>query len=96
MPDSPFPLLNILSGALGGAPVAWWLIRRSVDRVDRIETRITSLETKVERLATKEDVATKDDWAQVSARLDRVDNTLVQVQVMLGKLEVHWEHTRGE
>lgn len=93
---TPESLVNAILGALGGGGMAFWLLRRFVERADRSEARITSLEQKMERLATKDDVATRSDLAQVTARLDRVDATLVQVQLMLERLNTQWKLTHGE
>lgn len=93
---TPDTFLNAMLGALGGGGMAFWLLRRFVERADRSEARIASLEQKMERLATKDDVATKSDLAQVNVRLDRVDATLVQVQVALAQLSTQWKLTHGE
>lgn len=41
---TPDTLMNAFLGALGGGSVAFWLLRRAVERVDRLETRIASLD----------------------------------------------------
>lgn len=93
LPDSVW---TVLFGTGGGGAVAWFLVRRGLDKFDRMGDRVGDLERRMDRLATKDDVATKEDVAQVSARLDRVDATLGQVQILLARLEERWKLTHGE
>lgn len=93
MNEIPDSVWTILFGTGGGGAVAWFLVRRGVDKFDRMADRVTLLERQMERLATKDDVATKEDVAQMSARLDRVDHTLGQVQILLARLEERWKLT---
>lgn len=88
---TPDSVVNAILGALGGTGMAFWLLRRFVDRVDGLEDRIGSLELAVQNLATKEHVASKDDLTQVSQRLTAVESALGDIKVMLGRLDERWK-----
>jgi hypothetical protein len=90
------PVVTVLAGTGGGGALAWWIFRRWVDRFDRLESRVLLIENQMVRLATKDDVATREDFAQVAARLDKVESALGQVQVMLGRIDERWKLTHGE
>lgn len=71
--------------------MAFWLLRRFVGRVDKLDERIGALEVAVQNLATKEHVASKDDLSQVSQRLTAVETALGDIKVMLGRLDERWK-----
>ena len=74
---TPADLGNIGGGILGGGGLAWWLIRRAVGRVDAIEGKVQALE-----LAMVKELPSKEDFNQMTNRLDRVEVLLQQVRDM--------------
>lgn len=90
-PDSIF---NALLGALGGGSVAFWLLRRFVGRVDRLEAKITSLELTVQNLATKEHVASKEDMSTVSSRLGDMEKSLTELKIAVAVLAKAMEFSK--
>lgn len=93
---TPDQIVTIVGGAVSGGGLAFWLIRREVARVDSMAARLSVMENNWANLATKDVVATRDDVTQVSLRLDRVDKTLNDVQILLARLEERWKLTHGE
>ena len=88
---TPDSVINAMLGALGGSAMAFWLLRRFVSRVDKLDDRIGALEVALQNLATKEHVASKDDLANVAQRLTAVEGTLGDIKVMLGRLDERWK-----
>lgn len=94
---TPDSVVNAILGAMGGGGMAFWLLRRFVGRFDLLESEVTTLKLTVQNLATKEHVASKEDFSQVSQRLTAVEVTLGDIKVMLGRMDERWKlsHTGG-
>ena len=71
---------NLIGGSLGA--IALLLLKRALGRMDTVESRVQAMELSMAR-----DIPNKEDFAQLSSRLDRLDGTLSQVRDMVIRLE---------
>lgn len=88
---TPADFGNIAGGIAGGGGLAWWLIRRAVGRVDRIEEKVQAIE-----LAMVKELPSKEDFSQMTSRLDRVETLLQQVRDMTIRQDERSKTQHGE
>lgn len=86
MSMSPADGGNILGGIIGGGALAWWLIRRSVARVDALEEKVNEIQLKMAG-----ELPSKEDVTQLVVRLDRLETTLGEVRDMARDMAIRFD-----
>lgn len=90
MPEIPGWISAIISGLTVLVVGIWLNGRRDRDRA--IDSRLSVLEKAV---GSKE-LATSGDFDQLDRRLENVEKTLGEIQVLLGRMDERWKLTHGE
>lgn len=79
---TPADFLPTAGGALSGGVLAWYLIRREVDKLDALGKKVQAIEVSIAG-----SLMTKDDADHLGARLDALAATLDMVKDMVTRLD---------
>lgn len=79
---TPADLIPTAGGAVSGGVLAWWLIRREVERLEALSKKVQAIEVSIAG-----DLMTRDDAEHLGARLDALAATLDKVKDMVTRLD---------